>query len=195
MRSTTMGIRRAPRVRNQLVELSSTSVVARQRRASPAAAAVATTTASTTQMPGRCTLFVGGLPESFTSPTLKALFAPHGEVAEAEVLLDDERHSRCFGFVVMANEHAARTAKDQLDGTSVAGATQGRSIKVRWALDTATLRVSDLGPGVIQSQLQEVRVRASPHATTAPFATLHHRPTSFLRMRNPCRPSSSLATS
>ena len=145
-------------------------------------------------MPPRCELFVGGLPESFTSPALSALFAPHGEVAKAEVLLDDERHSRCFGFVKMANEHAARKAKEQLDGTSVAGSTQGRSIKVRWALDNATLRVSDLGPGVTQTQLHEVRVRASPHATTAPFGTLHHRPTSFLLVRNPCRPSSSLAT-
>lgn len=120
----------------------------------PATIAAARRAAAATDS-SRRTLFVGGLPETFTSEDLSSLFGRHGHVVEGEVMYNGERASRCFGFVTMQATDLAARAKAALDGTRVPGLAEGRSIKVRWALSSRTLLVGDLGPDVKLDQLQE----------------------------------------
>ena len=101
------------------------------------------------------TLFVNGLPQSIATSDLTALFAQHGRVVECEVLVDYDNVSRGFGFVTMQGTDVAAKAKAALDGNVLPGAAS--PMKVRWALDKATLFVGDLGPDVTSAQLQEVR--------------------------------------
>ena len=125
------------------------------------------------------TLFVDGLPEPFASGDLTALFAQYGQVVEGEVFIDDENMSRCFGFVTMHGTDAAARAKAALDGKTLPGISPVRPLKVRWALDRATLFVGDLGPDVTGGQLQEVRGPAPSQQRTrsgGPHASLRAAP-------------------
>lgn len=75
-------------------------------------------------------LYVGNLPFSTTSADLEALFAQHGTVASAQVIIDRETgHSRGFGFVEMGSSEEAQKAISSLDGTD----HDGRQLKVNIA--------------------------------------------------------------
>jgi RNA recognition motif-containing protein len=68
-------------------------------------------------------LFVGSLPWSITSDSLKALFAEFGEVTEAIIINDRETgRSKGFGFVSFASPEAAQKALE-LNGKEVEGRT------------------------------------------------------------------------
>ena len=61
---------------------------------------------------------------------LRDLFAPHGDVSDAQVIMDrDTGRSRGFGFVEMTNDAEAQTAIRELDGSDIGG----RSLKVNVA--------------------------------------------------------------
>ncbi len=75
-------------------------------------------------------LYVGNIPWSQMDADLEKLFAEHGTVVSAEVVLD--RHtgrSRGFGFVVMGTEEECKRAIQALDQEEVGG----RSIVVNHA--------------------------------------------------------------
>ena len=131
------------------------------------------------------TLFVDGLPESFASGDLTALFAQYGQVVEGEVFVDDGNVSRGFGFVTMYGTDAAARAKAALDLKTLPGASPARPLKVRWALDRATLFVGDLGPDVTGDQLQEARARSrpAPAASARPAPAASSRPAPAARAR------------
>lgn len=72
-------------------------------------------------------LYVGNLPYSTTSETLKEAFAKIGEVTDAVVItFKDTGRSKGFGFVTMADEASAEKAVSEMDGKDF----EGRSIKV-----------------------------------------------------------------
>jgi cold-inducible RNA-binding protein len=67
-------------------------------------------------------LFVGNLPYSTTSDSLRELFAAVGEVLTASVVTDrDSGRSKGFGFVEMATDELAQEAIKQLEGKDVDG--------------------------------------------------------------------------
>ncbi len=69
-------------------------------------------------------LYVGGLGYSVTDDQLRDLFAAHGTVEYAVVVLDKYAdHSRGFGFVEMGTEAEAETAISALNGTTHEGRT------------------------------------------------------------------------
>ena len=75
-------------------------------------------------------LYVGNLSYSTTSQSLQSLFAPHGEVRTAEVVMDRETgRSKGFGFVEMASDQAANAAISALNGKDL----EGRSLTVNEA--------------------------------------------------------------
>jgi cold-inducible RNA-binding protein len=66
-------------------------------------------------------LYVGNLPFSTSSEDLSRMFASHGAVESAEVVVDrDTGRSRGFGFVEMGDDDARR-AIEELDGTDIGG--------------------------------------------------------------------------
>jgi cold-inducible RNA-binding protein len=72
-------------------------------------------------------LYVGGLSYSVTDSQLQALFASHGTVESAKVVLDrDTDRSRGFGFVEMSTQEEAQKAIAALNGTQ----HEGRSLTV-----------------------------------------------------------------
>ena len=72
-------------------------------------------------------LFVGGLPYSVTDDQLRELFAAHGTVESATVVVDrDTDRSRGFGFVEMSSEEEAQRAIAALNGSEL----QGRNLTV-----------------------------------------------------------------
>src|SRR5438445_11518817 len=69
-------------------------------------------------------LYVGGLPYQTTSEDLADLFSQIGQVLSATVITDrDSGRSKGFGFVEMSNDQEARTAIDQLNGSSLGDRT------------------------------------------------------------------------
>lgn len=67
-------------------------------------------------------IYVGNLTFNTSSADLQALFAPHGEVRKADVIMDrDTGQSRGFGFVEMATAEAAQAAIGALNGRNVDG--------------------------------------------------------------------------
>jgi RNA recognition motif-containing protein len=79
-------------------------------------------------------LYVGNLPWSITDESLNALFAKHGAVSRAKVVMDRESgRSRGFGFVTMANDAEGTAAIQAINGTQV----DGRAINVRQAEERA----------------------------------------------------------
>lgn len=74
-------------------------------------------------------LYVGQLSYSVDSNALSEFFAEAGEVLSAKVITDrDTGRSKGFGFVEMANDEAAQTAIDQLNGKDLMGRTINVSI-------------------------------------------------------------------
>jgi len=75
-------------------------------------------------------LYVGNLPFSTNSDDLDQLFAEHGAVSSAQVIMDrDTGRSRGFAFVEMDSDDEGRAAIEALDGVDVGG----RNIKVNEA--------------------------------------------------------------
>ncbi len=68
------------------------------------------------------TLYVGGLHPDTTAEGLEALFARHGTVCEARVVMRPSTgHCRGFGYVTFASPSDARRAKAALDGHELDG--------------------------------------------------------------------------
>jgi cold-inducible RNA-binding protein len=75
-------------------------------------------------------LYVGNLPFSTNNSDLESMFADHGTVTSAQVIMDRETgRSRGFGFVEMGSADEGRAAIQALDGTDVGG----RNLKVNEA--------------------------------------------------------------
>ena len=67
-------------------------------------------------------IYVGNLPFSTSDDDLRELFARHGEVSAASVVMDRETgRSRGFGFVEMDTANAAQAAIAALDGRDMGG--------------------------------------------------------------------------
>jgi cold-inducible RNA-binding protein len=75
-------------------------------------------------------LYVGNLPWSVTDQSLNTMFAAHGAVDRAKVVMDRESgRSRGFAFITMNDDAAARNAITALNGKEC----DGRAITVRQA--------------------------------------------------------------
>ena len=75
-------------------------------------------------------LYVGNLAYSVTDGTLEQMFAAHGSVQSAQVIMDrDTGRSKGFGFVEMASAQEAQAAITALNGQQV----DGRSLTVNEA--------------------------------------------------------------
>lgn len=84
-------------------------------------------------------LYVGGLPYSVSDEELEELFAEHGTVESARVIMDKMTgRSRGFGFVEMSSPAEAQAACDQMNGAQL----QGRTLVVNEARQR-----EDRGPG------------------------------------------------
>jgi cold-inducible RNA-binding protein len=75
-------------------------------------------------------LYVGNLSYSVTDSTLEQMFAAHGSVKSAQVIMDrDTGRSKGFGFVEMANDQEAAAAIAAMNGQQV----EGRALTVNEA--------------------------------------------------------------
>ena len=75
-------------------------------------------------------LFVGSLPWSMSSTSLKDLFAQFGEIVDAIIISDSATgRSKGFGFVTFSNEADAEKAQTEMNGKDV----EGRNIVVNFA--------------------------------------------------------------
>ena len=67
-------------------------------------------------------IYVGNLADNVTDEDLRALFAPHGQVASASVVKDRfSDRSRGFGFVEMPSDTEGQTAINALNGKELKG--------------------------------------------------------------------------
>jgi RNA recognition motif-containing protein len=67
-------------------------------------------------------LYVGNLAYSVTDGTLEQMFAAHGSVQSAQVIMDRETgRSKGFGFVEMGSDHEAQEAITALNGQPMDG--------------------------------------------------------------------------
>lgn len=67
-------------------------------------------------------LYVGNLAYSMRDEDLTTLFATHGDVDTARVIMDRmSGRSKGFGFVEMSDETAAKAAIEAINGTEVDG--------------------------------------------------------------------------
>jgi RNA recognition motif-containing protein len=72
-------------------------------------------------------IYVSNLGYNVTDENLKALFAAHGAVSSAKVIMDKvSGQSRGFGFVEMPDDAAAQKAMTELNGVMA----DGRPIKL-----------------------------------------------------------------
>ena len=75
-------------------------------------------------------LYVGNLTYGVTDSSLQQLFAAHGTVQSAQVIMDrDTGRSKGFGFVEMASDQEAQAAIAALNGKDV----EGRALTVNEA--------------------------------------------------------------
>ena len=75
-------------------------------------------------------LYVGNLGYDVTDADLSTMFAPHGTVGSAQVIIErDTGRSKGFGFVEMGTNEEAKAAISALDGREVSG----RALKVNEA--------------------------------------------------------------
>ena len=69
-------------------------------------------------------LYVGNLPYSVRDSDLEDLFAAHGSVQSAQVIIErDTGRSKGFGFVEMSNDQEAQDAITALNGREMEGRT------------------------------------------------------------------------
>ncbi len=69
-------------------------------------------------------LYVGNLPYSVRDSDLEDLFAAHGSVQSAQVIIErDTGRSKGFGFVEMSNDQEAQEAISALNGREMEGRT------------------------------------------------------------------------
>lgn len=67
-------------------------------------------------------LYVGGLPYATKEQELSDLFAQHGTVVSARIMVDKfTGQSRGFGFVEMSSDSEAQAAISALNGSQVGG--------------------------------------------------------------------------
>lgn len=67
-------------------------------------------------------LYVGNLSYKLTDDGLTEAFAPFGDVASANIVMDRETNrSKGFGFVDMPDDASAQAAIDALNGQPLAG--------------------------------------------------------------------------
>ena len=67
-------------------------------------------------------LYVGNLTYGVTDGALEQMFAPHGTVQSAQVIMDrDTGRSKGFGFVEMGSDQEAQAAIQALNGKEVDG--------------------------------------------------------------------------
>lgn len=67
-------------------------------------------------------LFVGGLPYATTDDELQDVFAAHGKVVSAKVIMDRESgRSKGFGFVEFETEEEAQAAMKALHDSELGG--------------------------------------------------------------------------
>jgi cold-inducible RNA-binding protein len=75
-------------------------------------------------------LYVGNLTYGVTNSTLEQMFAAHGTVESAQVIMDrDTGRSKGFGFVEMKTDQEAQAAIDGLNGKDM----EGRALTVNEA--------------------------------------------------------------
>ena len=88
-------------------------------------------------------IFVGNLAFSVTEQDVRELFAPYGVVDRINLITDRETgRLRGFGFVEMADDHAAQAAMTALNGKELAG----RALQVDEARQREERRPSGGGP-------------------------------------------------
>jgi RNA recognition motif-containing protein len=69
-------------------------------------------------------LYVGNLSYEVTDSDLEQMFAAHGSVQSAQVIMDrDTGRSKGFGFVEMSNDSEAQAAIAALNGKETGGRT------------------------------------------------------------------------
>jgi RNA recognition motif-containing protein len=67
-------------------------------------------------------LYVGNLAYAVTDQALEQMFAPHGTVQSAQVIMDrDTGRSKGFGFVEMGSDQEAQAAIAAMNGKDVEG--------------------------------------------------------------------------
>jgi RNA recognition motif-containing protein len=64
------------------------------------------------------TLYVGGFAAHTTPDDLRALFSRHGEISEVRLV---DRGDASIAYITFVTEQAAITARNELDGTPLAG--------------------------------------------------------------------------
>jgi cold-inducible RNA-binding protein len=75
-------------------------------------------------------LYVGNLAYGVSNTDLETMFAPHGTVQSAQVIMDrDTGRSKGFGFVEMGNNNEAQAAISAMNGKE----TDGRTLTVNEA--------------------------------------------------------------
>src|SRR5947209_16124623 len=75
-------------------------------------------------------LYVGNLTYGVTDSTLEQMFAPHGTVQSAQVIMDrDTGRSKGFGFIEMGSDQEAQAAIAALNGKEI----EGRALTVNEA--------------------------------------------------------------
>jgi len=75
-------------------------------------------------------IYVGNLPYSISEDELRELFAAHGEVSSASIIVDRESgRSKGFGFVEMPDKAQGENAINALNESNV----QGRNVRVNEA--------------------------------------------------------------
>lgn len=88
---------------------------------------------------GRNRLYIGNIGSEVTEEDIIDLFKPYGETAE--IFLNKEKN---FGFIKLDYHCNAEKAKRELDGTVL----KSRNLKIRFAPNSATIRVKNLTPYV-----------------------------------------------
>jgi RNA recognition motif-containing protein len=67
-------------------------------------------------------IYVANIPWKASEEQLKQLFAEHGEVTSAKIIMDKvTQRSRGFGFIEMADDTAGRNAINELNGFDFLG--------------------------------------------------------------------------
>ena len=75
-------------------------------------------------------IYIGNLPYTISEDELRELFAAHGEVKSASIIMDrDSGRSKGFGFVEMTDNAQGESAINALNETNV----QGRNVRVNEA--------------------------------------------------------------